>query len=126
MPNPNPLRGDIYWIKIPQAQTVGSEQYKRRPWVIISSSAITLLRMVVAVPLSQKTQQQNRQFRILIPSSNVVYEPGTTLVPCDRLALTHQIRALAIERLELPRVGRLTETAISAVEAGIAFVLDMP
>ena len=126
MTSPSPLRGDIYWVRILPAHTVGSEQYKRRPWAIVSTSTIIQLGMVVAVPLSQQVQQQNRQFRILVPNTEIVYDTGTTLMPGDRIALTHQVRALSIQRLELPRVGRLTNNALYAVEAGLAFVLEIP
>ena len=125
MPSLNPQRGDIYWVRIPQSQTVGSEQYKRRPWVIVSANAITHVGMVIGVPLSQKVAQQNRLFRILIPDSTIIYDAGTTLMPGDRIALTHQVRALSIDRLESPRAGRLTATALYAVEAGLAFVLQI-
>jgi hypothetical protein len=82
--------------------------------------------MIVALPLSLKAHQQNRLFKIFVPNSEIVYEAGTSMVPADRLALTHQVRALSVERLELPRAGRLTDNALYAVEAGLAFVLEMP
>ena len=126
MTSPNPLRGDIYWIKIPKFHIVGSEQYKRRPWAIVSTNTITATGMIVAIPLSLKAHQQNRLFKILVPNSDIVYEAGTTLIPGDRIALTHQVRALSVERLELPRAGRLTDNALYAVEAGLAFVLEIP
>src|SRR5258707_14838953 len=96
-PPPSPERGDIYWIKIPQSQVVGSEQYKRRPWAVVSTKTLTQMGMVIALPLSMKANQQNRQFRILVLNSDIVYEPGTTLIQGDRVALTHQLRALSVE-----------------------------
>src|SRR5258706_9066111 len=112
-PNPSPQRGDIYWVKIPQHHTVGSEQYKRRPWVIISSSAILHLEMVVGVPLSMQAQKQNRHFRIAVADSEIIRDPGSTsLMPAERVALTEQVRALSIQRLEFPRIAHLTDTAI--------------
>ena len=122
----NPLRGDIYWVLIRRAHTVGSEQYKRRPWAIVSTNAIVPTGMVVGVPLSQKINKQNKWFRIFIPNSNIVYDPGSTLIPGDRIALTEQVRALSIERLEAPRAGRLTDNALYSVEAGLAYVLEIP
>jgi mRNA-degrading endonuclease toxin of MazEF toxin-antitoxin module len=126
MMSPNPHRGDIYWVPISQSHTVGSEQYKRRPWVIVSSNAIVQVGMVIGVPLSQKVHKQNASFRIFVANSNILYEQGTTLIPGDRVALTEQVRALSVQRLELPLQGRLTDTALYSVEAGLAFVLEMP
>ncbi len=125
MPSLNPQRGDIYWVSIPVSHTVGSEQYKRRPWIIVSANAIAHIGIVIGVPLSQKVKKQNRLFRIHIPHSSITYDPGTTLMPGDRVALTEQVRALSIDRLESPRAGCLTATALYAVEAGLAFVLEI-
>jgi mRNA-degrading endonuclease toxin of MazEF toxin-antitoxin module len=127
MPNPNPQRGDIYWVNIPKQHTVGTEQYKQRPWLVISSNTINSqnLRLIVGVPLTTKVVKQNRQFRILISASEILTEPGASFSG-DQLALTEQVRALAIERIEFPRVARVTDTALYAVESGLAFVLDMP
>lgn len=128
MPNLNPLRGDIFWVKIPANHVVGREQFKRRPWLVVSSNSIHTipdLDLVIGVPLSQKVHKQNRQYRILVTEQNVLLEQGSTLVSCDRVALTEQVRALSIQRLEFPRAARLTTTALYAVEAGVAFVLDI-
>jgi mRNA-degrading endonuclease toxin of MazEF toxin-antitoxin module len=126
MPTPNPKRGDIFWVSVPAHHTVGSEQQKRRPWIIFSDDAIVTHGLVIAVPLSQKIHKQNRQFRILVTEANILHDLGSTLMPGDRIALTEQLRALSIERLEPLRQGRLTDTALYAVEAGVAFVLAMP
>jgi mRNA-degrading endonuclease toxin of MazEF toxin-antitoxin module len=126
MPTLNAKRGDIYWISVPAQHTVGTEQQKRRPWIIFSDDVTVSLGLVIAVPLSLKVNKQNRQFRILVTEANVLRDPGSTLVPGDRVALTEQIRALSVNRLDPDRQGRLTDTAFYAVEAGVAFVLAMP
>src|ERR1019366_9777316 len=64
--NPSPLRGDIYWVNVPKKHIVGHEQYKRRPWLIVSNNAISPLKMVAGVPLSFQLHKKNRQFRISI------------------------------------------------------------
>jgi mRNA-degrading endonuclease toxin of MazEF toxin-antitoxin module len=51
----NPQRGDIYFLEIPQAHTLGSEQHGRRPWLIVSIDRLNArLPIVVAIPLSSK------------------------------------------------------------------------
>ena len=125
MPNPNPQRGEIYWIDVPRRHTVGSEQYKRRPWLVVSTNAIGYLPIVIGVPLSFEVQKKNRTFRIAILATDIILEPGATLDPGERVALTEQVRVLSTERMEFPRQGRITETALYAVEAGLAYVLDI-
>ena len=79
----------------------------------------------MGVPLTSKLVKQNKQFRILISASEILTEPSASFSG-DQLALTEHVRALAIERIEFPRVARVTNTALYAVESGLAFVLDMP
>jgi len=43
----------------------------------------------------------------------------------DSVALTEQIRCLSVERL-YGKIGRFSNKALFAVEAGISYVLDMP
>jgi mRNA-degrading endonuclease toxin of MazEF toxin-antitoxin module len=126
MPNPSPQRGDVFWVKVPRQHTVGSEQYKRSPWLIVSGDAVARLNLVIGVPLSQKVQKQNPEFRILITEPNIIRESTATLIPCDRVALAEQVRVLSTDRLEFPRDARVTDAALFAVEAALAFVLEMP
>lgn len=111
---------------MPKSHTVGSEQYKRRPWLIISNNATTQFRMVIGVPLSFKVHKGNRLFRIRILATDIIADSGSNLDPGERIALTEQIRALSVERLEFPRQGKVTDSALFAVEAGVAFILDLP
>jgi mRNA-degrading endonuclease toxin of MazEF toxin-antitoxin module len=124
---PPPQRGDIYWVNVPKKHTVGHEQYKRRPWLIVSNNAISPLEIVVGVPLSFRLHKKNRQFRITILAGEIIHEVGSTnpLDPGERIALTEQLRVLSTDRLEKPRSARISDTALYAVEAGITFVLDI-
>ena len=119
-----PRKGDLYWVKVDQRETRGSEQHGRRPFVVVSSNAInSALPLVIAVPLSTKLNKKNRQHRIYIPKNEMILEEAVNLQ--DSIALTEQLRALSTDRLE-SRAGRLTPTAIAAVEAGIQYVLALP
>jgi mRNA-degrading endonuclease toxin of MazEF toxin-antitoxin module len=122
---PQPQRGDVYWVNIPKKHTVGSEQYKRRPFLIVSNNAIHHLRIVIGVPLSFRIHKINRQYRIQVLASEIIMDTGSTLDPGERVALTEQVRCLAVERLEPVRQARVTDTAVYAVEAGVAFVMDI-
>lgn len=122
-------QGDIFWVHIPDdAHTIGSEQKKDRPYVIVSRTGVnsTLGRIVVGVPLSTKTSKAG-QYRILIPAKHIIKEPKSTsqLDAVDRVALTEQIRVLDVSRLEQPRVAYLTDVARNGVLAGLAFLFDI-
>jgi len=129
LPSPKPQRGDIYWLEIKENQTEGSEQFGYRPWLVVSVNSINAqLPIVVAVPLTSEFHkiENARQFRILIPESQKIQEPGHPKgCKGDSVALTEQVRVLSIERLRSQRAARLPERAMGAVEAGIAFVLDI-
>src|ERR1700730_203873 len=125
MPNSSPQRGEIYWVNIPRQHTRGTEQFKKRSWLIVSTNSIAQLQLVVGVPLTKQTHKRNRQFRIAILQNDIILEPNSTLEQCERLALTEQVRALSVERFDFPRTARVTDAAIYAVEAGLKFVLEM-
>lgn len=129
LPKARPQRGDVFWIDIPKEQTVGSEQREYRPWLVVSTNSINLqLPVVVAVPLTAELHkiENARQFRVLIPESQKIQEPGHPRgCTGESLALTEQVRVLSIERFPSQRAARLSERAMGAVEAGLAFVLDI-
>ena len=134
-----PSRGDIWWAKFPQLETVGSEQGKDRPIVVLSVGPLPVVvitadpinaalpKICIVVPLSSIVEKANRQFRILIPESQKITEPGTGGCPGDSVALTEQTRCISTERLcNQKRVGRLKTEAIASVEAGVRYVLGIP
>jgi mRNA-degrading endonuclease toxin of MazEF toxin-antitoxin module len=97
--------------------------------VIVSADPLNeaLQKICMVVPLTSVIQKTGRQFRILIPESQKIPEPGTKGCPGDSLALTEQTRCISTERLlDMKRVGRIKTEAIAAVEAGIRFVLAIP
>ena len=118
-------QGDIFWVEIPHGQAKGSEQAERRPYVIVSRTAINRMqRIVVGVPLTTKLHKAG-QHRITLPVSELIKDLGTAWTPCDSVALTDQIRVLDITRLEQPRIGRLSGTAVIALQLGLAFLFDI-
>ncbi len=120
-------QGDIYWVEIQPEETVGSEQYKRRPFVIVSRSDLNRgQNNVVGVPLSTKVAKACAH-RILIPVAEIIKDPGSNSVVKNSVALTDQIRVLDKSRLEEPRIGYLSQTAtIGVVEVGLAYLFDIP
>jgi mRNA-degrading endonuclease toxin of MazEF toxin-antitoxin module len=129
---PQPRRGDIFHLEIAKSEILGGEQYGYRGWVIVSADSINRgvdPETVVAVPLTSKVHRAEgnyRFFRILIPAKEFIPEPGFGGKFADSLALTEQVRVLSIPRIPVNRSGRLTPKAMAAVEAGLAYVLDIP
>ena len=117
-------KGDIYWVDIPKSQTVGTEQWKRRPYIIVSRTLINKLgRNVVGVPMSTEIRKAS-QHRILIPVSEITKDVSCTDTLSNSVAPTDQIRVLDTARLER-KIGKLSQTAIIALELGLAFLFDI-
>lgn len=118
-------RGQIYWVDIPRDETRGSEQFKRRPWLIVSGDHLQkTLPIVLAVPLSTQIQKQ-RQFRgarIRIPASEIT--PKGNWQPAECIALTEQVRVLSHERLGNV-AATVSKMVLSHVEAGLVYLLDI-
>lgn len=118
LPAPIIQQGDIYRVDIPQSQTVGSEQWKRRPYIIVSRTAINRLgRNVVGVPMSTKLHKAS-QHRILLPVVEIIRDVGYPTPFQDSVALTDQIRVLDVSRLEV-RMGKIPQS--SPLASGSAF-----
>lgn len=117
-------QGDIYRVDIPKSHTVGSEQFKRRPYIIVSRTAVNHLgRNVVGVPMSTKVHKAS-QYRILLPAAELIRDVGYPDSFQDSVALTDQIRVLDVSRLEV-KMGRLSDSAIISVGLGLAFLFDI-
>jgi mRNA-degrading endonuclease toxin of MazEF toxin-antitoxin module len=123
-----PTRGDVFWIDIPQKDVVGHEQYGFRPWLVVSDNIISAREdVLIAVPLTTK-EKANLQFRIEIPDSEKINEPGTKGWAGFSVALTEQVRVLDLGRLGLNpvKVGHVKPLGMNRVEAGLLFVLGIP
>ena len=117
-------QGDIYWVEIRPEHAVGSEQNKRRPWVIASRTELNHGRTVVAVPLTSKLNKK-RPHCIVIPERYMVRDQGCTDRLSDSVALSDQIRTLDKTRLR-QKIGHLSQTAtIGLVETGLAYLFGI-
>ena len=125
-------QGDIYWIDIPRHQTEGSEQFGRRPCVVMSRTGINkTARTVVVVPMTtynsqtqdQKMLDQQPPYRIVIPVSEMVIDVSCNSVLSTSVVKTDQARVIDKCRLEA-KIGRISDLAILSVGAGLAYVFD--
>src|SRR2546425_12694930 len=86
-------QGEIYWVNIPASHTLGSEQYNRRPYIIVSRTLINKSgNTVVGVPMTT-TQGNDPPHRILIPAREVTRDVGFNGDIKDSVAKTDHIRS---------------------------------
>lgn len=132
-----PKRGEIYKIDIPESETRGSEFHGSHWYVIMSRpEAADYFGVVMAVPLTSPESKTTgaakdagpfRLFRIKIPESEKTLAPWEHGLKGDSLALTYQVRPIALMRLmNVPCSGRLTPVAVNSIEGGLAYSLKMP
>ena len=125
-----PKRGDIFWADLPEDESVGSEQRDRRVVLVFSANLVNdALKQegCVIIPLTRQIHKVNRHFRIRILEAYKIAEPGHSReVAGDSLALTEQIRFISRDRMDAQRIASLNPVALSAVEAGVKFVLGLP
>jgi mRNA-degrading endonuclease toxin of MazEF toxin-antitoxin module len=118
-------QGEIYWVDARDLDVSGSQQQKSRPYIIVSRTLINRLgRNVVGVPLSTKTQKASSH-RLLLPQQFMVKNKLCSRPLSDSVALTDHIRVLDISRLEQPKMGDLSQTAIGGLELALAFLFDI-
>jgi mRNA-degrading endonuclease toxin of MazEF toxin-antitoxin module len=114
-------KGDIYWVTLTGN---GSEQRGRRPCIVMSRPAVNnALNTVLIVPLTT-SEGPHQAFRIRIPVSQMIRDINCKSELEPSIAKCDQVRVLDKSLLE-NKIGRLTQTAIAAVELGIAFVFDV-
>ncbi|MFZ0803545.1 MAG: type II toxin-antitoxin system PemK/MazF family toxin [Terriglobales bacterium] len=118
-------QGEIYWVLAKDLDVQGSEQKKSRPYLIVSRTAINRLgKNVVGVPLTTKMHKANA-YRIKIPVQFMVKEPLCTRTLQDSVALTDHIRVLDVDRLEQPKMGAVSLTAVGGIELGLSYLFDI-
>lgn len=129
-------RGELYNGIVERQQTAGSEQFSDpafpRPYLIVSDDRVQTLGIVVAVPLTSKTDKYAVQnaiadFRVLLTPQMVKYlplKPGVKVTPRPSLVLGEQIRVMAVERLG-DKVGDLTAAGMAEVDAALSLLLRL-
>ena len=118
-------QGEIYWVNVNDLDVKGSEQQKHRPYVIVSRTLINRLgKNVVGVPLSTKVHKASAH-RVVLPVQYMVKNPACPRELSDSVALTDHIRVLDIDRLEQPKMGHLTQTAIGGLELALSYLFDI-
>jgi mRNA-degrading endonuclease toxin of MazEF toxin-antitoxin module len=123
-------RGDVFIVAIHESEIVGAEQAKTRRYVVVSSNRLNFSdKVVIGVPLSLSAAERGKTnaHRILVPQSEIKEDTGTQGCK-ESVALTEQVRVLAVERLGVPpiRVATLSPAIMAKIEVGLAYILDIP
>jgi len=119
-----PSQGDIYWVDIPQEQTEGSEQFGRRPFVVLSRNAVNkTVKTILVAPMSTNISQQPPH-RVVIPVTEIIRDISSKSTLSPSVVKTDQLRVIDKSRLK-DKIGTLSQTATKSVLLGVAFVFDI-
>lgn len=128
-----PQQGDIYWVNIPQSHTEGSEQFGRKPFIVMSRDSVNKkLKTVLVVPMTTyqgktvdpRTVAQEPPWRIVVPPTEIERDVACKTTLLLSVAKTDQVRVIDKTRLG-ERVGRLSQTAVLSIGAGLAYVFNI-
>ncbi len=114
--------GEIFWIEYPP-QTDNSEQYGRRPYIVMSRRLLNSGNTIVVVPMSTKISKAS-DHKVLIPVAEIIKEVGVTWDVQTSVALCNQVRVVDKRKVE-NRIGRLSQNAVLAVQLGLAYLFDL-
>lgn len=103
-------RGDIYFVNLNPVQ--GREQAGQRPVLVLSIDEINRLPLVVTVVVGTKGENIQRDY-----PTNVRLSPAESGLQIETVFLCFQIRSLDPRRFPEQPVGRLSEQAMSRIEA---------
>src|ERR1700728_3180477 len=118
-------QGEIYWVSARDLDVQGGEQQKSRPYVIVSRTRINQMgRTVVGVPFTTKLNKACAH-RILIPVEYMVKDISSHRELSTSVALTDHIRVLDSARLELPRMGYISQNVVGGLELALAYLFDI-
>jgi len=115
--------GDMFWAE--PSQTAGHEQQGMRPYIVMSRRNANT-QSVVAVPFTSDKDANRRwpAFCIRIPATEVIRDVTNQSNILNSVALCHQVRILDLSCLK-GKIGRLSQTAVIAVQLGIANLFDI-
>jgi len=121
--------GDVLLIDVPQRHTEGREQFKARPWIVMSTNRAhrAPLDLVVAIPLTSKLHRETefREMRIRIPK-HFIHTTDARFKHQDSLALTEHVRSLSLERcIDKKKVGQIDPEAVSSLKAALRYLFGL-
>ena len=112
----SPFRGEIWYINLDP--TVGHEQAKKRPCLIVSNNKFNQggSELIIVVPLTSKLK--TNPLHVFLSSQ----ESGLKV---DSYILCDQIRTVSQERIHGTSLGIISQAVMRQVEYALKVVLDM-
>jgi mRNA interferase MazF len=110
----SPRRGEVWWVNLDPS--VGSEQAKTRPVVVLSADGLGRLPLRIVVPCTDwKAQYEGYPWfiRLLAQASNGLQKDSGAF----------QVRSLSLQRFAR-RAGRLNDELLGEIAAAIALCVD--
>lgn len=114
----SPRRGEIWSVEFDP--TVGAEQRKRRPAVVVGLDSMGRLPLRIVVPItSWRRAHAAHAWLVRIEATD------STGLDHDSLADAFQVKSLSIQRFNR-RLGRLTDREMRSIAAAIALCVGAP
>ncbi len=111
-------RGEIYFVNLNPVQ--GREQAGQRPVLVLSIDEINRLPLVVTVIVGTKGENIQRDY-----PTNVRVSTEESGLPIETVFLCFQVRSLDARRFPGQPAGRLSEEAMSRIEAATRYCLGL-
>lgn len=116
--NPGPVRGEVWWIQFDPS--VGSEQRKTRPAVVLNVASVGKLPLRIVVPITEWDPKW-----ATVPW--LVYLKSTTRngLTKDSAADAFQVKSLSLQRFQT-KMGVLTADEMEQIAAAVALCIGAP
>ena len=110
-------RGEIWWCNLDP--TIGAEQQKKRPCVIVNDNAVGILPLKVIVPLTDwKAHYSIAAWMVRIDPTPTNGLPKISAADC------FQVRSVSQQRLS-QRTGKVSDTQMEQIETALKAVLHL-
>lgn len=109
-------RGEIWFVDLDP--TIGHEQAKKRPCLVISESSYNQgpAELIVIIPITSKFRQI---------AWFVQLDPGNTGLKTVSYAMTNQIRTVSLMRFTGSRIGLVDALTLKAIEQRLKILLEL-
>ena len=111
-------RGEVYFVNLNPVH--GREQAGERPVVVVSVDDINRLPLVITVVVGTKGANITRDY-----PTNVRLAPTETGLPLETVMLCFQLRSLDSARFPVKPAGRLSDEALTRLEAAVRYCLGL-
>lgn len=116
--DPTPVRGEVWWIQFDPS--VGSEQRKTRPAVVMNVSSVGRLPLRIVVPITEWDPKW-----ATVPWLVYLKRASRNGLTKDSAADCFQVKSLSLQRFE-QKLGTLTADEVEQIAAAVALCVGAP